>query len=130
MTIKQFVSARQKFRTELGAHEAALLAQIKKIDDVLFDRPFTGPEKQARAELVDDLGLIHREQFFLAEVDIREFDQQARIDALRDHFTNLKTDLDQRQAALEQLVGRINTATRGAKAAEGAAQQLAGLIAG
>jgi hypothetical protein len=128
MTIPQFVSARQKFREGLGSHDAALIAQIRRIDDVLWDRPFTAAEKQTRAKLVEDLAVIRREQFFLAEADIREFDQQPRIRELRDHFANLKTDLEQRQAALERLVGRITTATRLIGALEKVLQQLAKLI--
>ena len=128
MSIDQFISARQVYREELGRHEAELMAQIKRLDDVLWDQPFSDDEKQTRKKLVDDLGVIRREQFFLAEIDIREFDRQPRIAELRAHFEGLKTDLDQRQAELKRLVGAIQTGTKVIQAVEKVVQQLAALM--
>lgn len=127
MNVDKFVAERTKLREELGRHETALMAQLRSLDDILWERPFNAAEKKKRKALVDALTEVHREQFFLIEADIREFDKKPRILALKAHFEKLAAGMKKRQEKLEKLVGAVQTATKVIKAAEKVAQQLAAL---
>lgn len=128
MSVEDFVAARKLYREELGRHEADLMARLKALDDVLWDRTFTAEEKAQRTSLVDELTAVHREQFFLIEVDIREFDKKPRIAELKAHFDGLTTDMKARQAKLERLIGAVQTGTKVIQALEKVAQKLAALL--
>lgn len=128
MSVDDFVAARRTYREELGRHEAELMTRLKELDDVLWDRPFSDAEKTRRKTLVEELVVVHREQFFLLEVDIREFDSRPRIAELTAHFERLGKDMKRRQHKLEQLIGGIQSATRVTQALEKVVQQLAALL--
>jgi hypothetical protein len=128
MSVDDFVAARKTYREELGRHEAELMTRLKELDDVLWDRPFSEGEKAQRKSLVEELVVVHREQFFLLEADIREFDSQRRIADLTAHFERLGKDMKRRQAKLEQLIGAIKTGTKVLQALEKMTQKLADLL--
>lgn len=128
MSVDNFVAARKAYREELGRHEAELMTRLKALDDVLWDRPFSNEEKTRRKALVDELVVVHREQFFLLEADIREFDSQQRIADLTAHFERVGRDMKRRQHKLEQLIGAVQTGTKVVQALEKMTQQLAALL--
>ena len=129
MSIATFKAQRRKYRDELARHEAELLARLKKLDDILWDRPFNEDEKKTRSALVDELSFVRNEQFFLAELDVREFDKQRRIKELIKRFQALQKDATKRREKLEDLVGNIKTATKVIQATEKLTEQLIKLLA-
>lgn len=129
MSIATFKTQRTRYRDELARHETELLARLGKLDEILWDRPFNAEEKTKRTALVDELGFVRNEQFFLAEIDVREFDRQPRIKDLIKRFEALQKDAARRQKKLEDLVGNIKTATRVIQAMEKLTGQLITLVA-
>lgn len=129
MSVQEFVLARKGYREELARHEAELMNRLHTMEDILWERPFNDAEKKQREAMVDELTKISRQQFFLAEADIRELNNQSKVQELVNHFSNLKQELKDKQQNLENLVGHFETATKVIQAVEQMVQKLGSMVA-
>jgi hypothetical protein len=128
-TTEAFRADRAAYKRALLKAEAELKADWEDLREVLFDRPYTDAEKQRLEAIRIALGEVQRNYFFLVQADIREFDRQDRVRALKASFEDQANGLKARAQELRQVAATLESVESAISAVERAVGQLGKLLA-